>query len=133
MKKHYRASGILQILMFSAFFLPLPALGQTSGEAEFSRLLEGAKKEGELVVYGSSGVFTEPLRAKFQRKYPFLRVTVNGLSGARIHSKVMMEARAKKLHADVIQALEFNMYSFRKTGILEKYNSPESRYLDIDG
>jgi len=123
-----RAFRVCSAVVFSVFFFTLNALGQVSGEAEFSRLLEGAKKEGELVFYASMSLGNaEALRGRFQKKYPFLKVALNRLGSGKIHSKVMMEARAKKLQADVIQALEFNMYSFRKNGVLENYISPESR------
>ena len=121
--KIFGAAVFLVIFLFS----PLAA-AESLGE-----LVEGAKKEGEVVIYGSMSLANaEALRARFQQKYPFVQAKLNRVGGGKILSKVMSEFRAKKYLPDVIQALEFDMYIFRKSGVIGVYHSPEDRFYPND-
>jgi iron(III) transport system substrate-binding protein len=96
-------------------------------------LVEAAKKEGEVVIYGSMSLSNaEALRARFQQKYPFIQAKLNRVGGGKILGKVMTEFRAKKYLPDVIQALEFDMYTFRKNGVMGAYRSPEDQFYPND-
>src|SRR6185436_15386994 len=94
-----------------------------------SDLVEAARKEGEVVFYGSMSLANaDALRSRFQQKYPFIQAKLNRVGGGKILSKVMSEFRAKKYLPDVVQALEFDMYTFRKNGVIGAYRSPEDHF-----
>src|SRR5262245_22329802 len=75
-----------------------------------ARLLEGARNEGEVVVYLNLDLLvTNALTEGFKRKYPFLQPRVARFSGASIIARVENEARAGKLAADVILSGELGI------------------------
>ncbi|MGH7827948.1 MAG: ABC transporter substrate-binding protein [Candidatus Binatia bacterium] len=85
-------------------------------------LIEGAKKEGELVLYASMNLEEANIIInKFAEKYPFLKVNLNRTGSEKLLSKVLTEARAKKNFADVIQTVEFSMHTLTKRKILGRY------------
>ncbi len=110
--------------MLSLFNFSLPGNAATKGE-----LVELAKKEGQVIVYASMNVEeVDALTARFQERYPFLKVNVNRLGAERLLTRILAEARAKKSFADVVQTLGFSMHTLRKKGILGYYLSPENRF-----
>jgi iron(III) transport system substrate-binding protein len=102
-----------------------PAWSQSDHTA---RLVEEAKKEGEIVLYVGLAGEGEAVRAKLQQKYPFLNIKANHVQNRQILSKVLTEARAGKHLADVIQTLSFGMYTLRTRGVLGRYVSPETQF-----
>jgi len=104
----------------------LCAWGQTKPNV---KLIEEAKKEGEVVFYaGMSPAEANVMQAKFQAKYPFLQLKLNRIGGNRMAAKVFTEARAGQNLVDLIQTSEFDLYTFQKNGILAYYISPEDRF-----
>lgn len=100
---------------------------------QMKELVEGAKKEGELVYYASMNLKeANTMINRFRKKYPFLKVKLNRTGSSRLLAKVLTEARAKKLSADVVQTLEFSMHTFRKKGILGHYVSSENRFYPYE-
>jgi len=106
---------------------------ETPSAATSQDLLEGAKKEGEVVFYaGMTPSDLELLRSKFQERYPFVKLKVNRVGGGKMLSRVLTEARAGKYFADVIQTNQFDLYTFRKNGTLDYYLSPEDSFYSND-
>jgi ABC-type Fe3+ transport system substrate-binding protein len=68
-------------------------------KADWERTLQAAKKEGQLVLYGSADF--EPLFAEFHRKYPEIKVTGVYARGADVAKRMMAERRADKYLADL--------------------------------
>jgi iron(III) transport system substrate-binding protein len=96
-------------------------------------LLEGAKKEGELILYASMNIEeANAMIARFQAKYPFVQVKFNRTGSEKLLTKLLAEARAKKSFADAIQTLGFSMYTLRKRQMLGEYLSPESSFYPTD-
>lgn len=92
------------------------------------RMIEGARKEGEVVFYASMNIEeANAIISRFEKKYPFLKVKLIRVGGEGLLTRVMAEARAKK-YGDVLQALEFNMHALVKTGYLGQYSSTEDRF-----
>jgi len=119
----------LSIISSSGFFLVVFALAPVLAGESPSDLVEAARQEGEVVIYGSMSLANaEALRLRFQQKYPFIQAKLNRIGGGKILSKVMSEFRAKKYLPDVVQALEFDMYIFRKNGVIGAYRSPEDQF-----
>jgi ABC-type Fe3+ transport system substrate-binding protein len=68
-------------------------------KADWEKALQAAKKEGQLVLYGSADF--EPLFAEFHKKYPEIRVTGVYGRGADVAKRMMSERRAEKYLADL--------------------------------
>ena len=97
------------------FALPAAAFSQTAHDALKSlqnlsaterkaRLVEGAKKEGTLVFYGSLAIdASRPLLDAFKKSYPFLKTGHYRSGELGVYSKVSTEARAGRYEVDVIE------------------------------
>ncbi|MBI2989223.1 MAG: extracellular solute-binding protein [Deltaproteobacteria bacterium] len=96
--------------------------------ADTAKLTEGAKKEGELVIYGSMNLRDANLiMGKFREKYPFVDAKLNRL-GNKILPKVLAETRAGKFFADILQNNALGLHFLKKGGLLASYLSPEDRF-----
>src|SRR5215475_14844879 len=102
---------------------------QLSAAASNDTLIEGAKKEGEVIVYASMNLEeANAMISRFEQKYPFLKVKLNRTGGEGLLTKVFAEARAKKTFTDTIQTLGLPMHTLRKSQILGQYISPEDAF-----
>src|SRR5262249_16784458 len=65
-------------------------------------LIEGAKKEGQVVLYSALIVnqMLRPLAAGFMKKYPFVKMTYWRADSEEIVPKISAEVRANNLVAD---------------------------------
>jgi ABC-type Fe3+ transport system substrate-binding protein len=70
-----------------------------SWKADWEKTLEAAKKEGQLVIYGSADY--EMLYAEFHKKYPEIKVTGVFGRGADVAKRLMSERRAEKYLGDL--------------------------------
>lgn len=59
--------------------------------------------------------------AKFEARYPFLKVKLARTGSEKLLARVMTESRAGKNFADVVQTVEFSMHTFRSNGVLGRY------------
>ena len=112
-----------------ALFPLLTPISQSAAAATRDQLIEGAKKEGEIVLYASMNVEeANAMIARFQAKYPFVKVKFNRAGNEKLLTKLFAEARAKGSFADAIQTLGFSMYTLRKKQMLGHYLSPENSF-----
>jgi iron(III) transport system substrate-binding protein len=68
-------------------------------------LLEGAKKEGQLVFYNSHTWF-KSVAQEFEKKYPFVKVSVWRADGADVMKRVLEESLAGRFLVDVVECTE---------------------------
>jgi iron(III) transport system substrate-binding protein len=68
-------------------------------KADWDRSVEAAKKEGQLVLYGSADF--EKLFAEFNKKYPEIKIVGVFGRGADVAKRFMAERRAEKYLADL--------------------------------
>ena len=101
--------------------------------------IEGAKKEGKLVIYTSMTVDqAQKLNDAFKAKYPFIQPSMFRAVGERLLTKIMAEAQAGKYDFDVVQSAETQAYFLKKKNLLAKYVSTEVKnvqktFVDSDG
>ena len=119
------------------FALPATAFSQTAREALKSiqslsaaerkpRLVEGAKKEGTLVFYGSLAIdASRPLLDAFKKSYPFLKIGHYRSGELGVYSKVSSEARAGRYEVDVIENSPGASYGLIHDGLVDPYHSTE--------
>jgi iron(III) transport system substrate-binding protein len=110
------------IIAWLAVSFLLFAVGRTSADP----VVEAAKKEGELVFYGTLELSTsQKLAGLFNQKYPFIKVNVIRLGSERLAERVAMEGQAKRAKADVIYESEMDFYGLLKKGLIDSYDSPQ--------
>jgi iron(III) transport system substrate-binding protein len=117
----------------------LAAINKLPAKERQRRLEEGARKEGNLVVYSNHGVETTQEYAQaFGKKYPFIKVEPSRLQGAKGLDRILLEHRVGKLTADVVGVDFDNIGELMKAGVHARYESPEKKnytkqYWDKDG
>ena len=95
----------------------------------WSDLVSGAKKEGKLYWYTTMGVVDHTKYiARFNKKYPFIKVNVRRAGGTRLIPLLQTEHRAGKHLFDVVMGSRFAP-SFVRSGIFAKYISPEAKHF----
>jgi iron(III) transport system substrate-binding protein len=100
--------------------------------AQDAKLVEAAKKEGKLVLYGTmqNDIF-ELLQSAFQKK---TGITIDywRTSATKVLERALSEARAGKALFDLVMATEDSMRILLKEGILAKYDSPMNKDFPKD-
>ncbi len=97
--------SMIENLKFAAFIAVLwVASAASAGEAskwkdEWEKTVQDAKKEGQLVLYGSADY--EKLFAEFNKKYPEIKVVGVFGRGADVAKRFMAERRGEKYLADL--------------------------------
>ena len=139
--------GIEMKALVFIFFLLLPLSVRANVEEFFAelnklpqaerqqRLIDGAKKEGEVMLYSSSGL--EEIRAMaklFGREYPFLKVRFMRKGGSQLFNVSLMEFKGQKYVADLYWAGVSTLGPILKQekGMLARYLSPERTPLPDD-
>ena len=82
-------------------------------------IIEGAKKEGNLVVYTSMSVDqVQRILEVFKARYPFLKPTMFRAVGERLLTKIMTEVQAGKYDFDAVQSAKSQAYFLKKKNLL---------------
>ena len=97
-----------------------------AGPDRTDRLIEGAKKEGELTYYSAMIVnqALRPLTAAFQAKYPFIKISYWRANSEEIETKISAEIRANNPVGDVIEGTGIGELAVR-AGLAQPIVSPE--------
>ena len=96
-------------------------------------IIEGAKKEGQVVFYASMEVpSAQRLVAGFERKYPFLKVEATRIGSERMATRLIAEAQARKVRADVVHQSAFDFYGVLQKGLFDSYLSAERAALPAE-
>lgn len=93
-------SRAIVAVMVSVLWASAAWAGQADAwKADWEKTVHAAKKEGQLVLYGSADF--EALFAEFHKKYPEIKVTGVFGRGADVAKRMMAERRAEKYLADL--------------------------------
>lgn len=87
-------------------------------------LIEGAKKEGQVTFYNSN-TWLATVVQEFEKKYPFVKVSVWRSQDTNIVKRVTEESASGRFLADVVET-STGMDILHRKGILQEYFSPES-------
>ncbi|OGQ80934.1 MAG: hypothetical protein A3F90_00790 [Deltaproteobacteria bacterium RIFCSPLOWO2_12_FULL_60_19] len=149
MKNGYRCLGLVVICLMVGGFVP-HAQGKTAEEifSEFGklapaerqkRLEEGAKKEGAVMFFSNENIdLLQKFAEGFMKRYPFVKADFWRGSGARLVERVLLEHRAKKLDADVVNVPFEAGMAIKRESVWTPYRSLELRnyskmYMDEGG
>ena len=131
---------ILVIVLIASYLAVLvsPMHAQTAGEVlkvyetlkkpeRKAGLIEGAKKEGRLVFYGTLGVdASRPMLEKFRQGYPNISIDHYRSGSVGIYNRVVNEARAGKHEVDIIELSAGPVSDLIRGGFIDPYRSPET-------
>ena len=112
---------IMSLLLLSSAIVASAAESKPSWQREWEKLLEGAKKEGEVRLWGEQEVTHTDIIAAFNKDFPFIKaVTVSGRVGD-LMPRIIAERRAGKFLADIYSGGlgGRSFYDFHKAGVLD--------------
>jgi ABC-type Fe3+ transport system substrate-binding protein len=90
--------GVLAVLLCASVGLGAePARWQV----DWQRAIEGAKKEGQLSLYGGLEITHPDIIAAFNKEFPFIKITSASGRAADMVTRIVAERRADKYLADV--------------------------------
>lgn len=133
-----RQSTMIGALALCALAMPGLALDRANAQSadnialykgpdRAQRLLEGARKEGQITVYSSMIVdqALRPLIDGFVQKYPFIKPQYVREDPPQQIQKLTAEARANRRVADVVESTGIEV-QMRAAGLNQPYWSPEA-------
>jgi len=86
-------------------------------------LIEGAKKDGQVTFYNSN-TWLSTVAQEFEKKYPFVKVSVWRSESTNVMKKILEEYASGRFLADVMET-STGMDILQRKGILQEYFSPE--------
>lgn len=128
--RHLRLSlalGACLLVPTGAFAQDVPA----GYPADYASIIEAAETEGSVVIYTSTDIGqSQGLVDAFQAAYPGVKVEYNDLGTNDTYSRVISEAAAGQVGADIVwsSAMDLQM-TLAKEELLEAYASPEKANL----
>lgn len=90
-------------------------------------LIEGAKKEGAFMLYGSHTWYRTMVR-EFEKKYPFIKVSEYRTDGRNLIKRALEEIRAGQYIADVIATTGEQMDLMKREGVFLEHHVPDARH-----
>lgn len=90
-------------------------------------LIEGAKKEGQLVLYDSHTWFKTYVK-EFEKKYPFIVVSEWRNDSKNIIRRAMEEFAAGRSIVDVVETTSEGMGLMKRDGLFQEYFTPQARF-----
>ena len=107
----------------------LAALEKLPPPERQQRLLEGAKSEGEAIVYANMDVAAmKPLIDGFAKRYPGVKANSVHFSGASIITRIDAESRAGKPLSDVVLSGQLGVLALIEKKVAARYRSPEREF-----
>ena len=95
--------------------------------ADYQKIIDGAKKEGKLVIYGATdSKATQPLVKDFNALYPGITVEYNDMNSTEVYNRFISEAAAGGNTADAVwsSAMDLQM-RLASDGYALQYKSVE--------
>jgi len=102
----------------------LAALAAYLGPDREQRLIEGAKREGELMVYSSMQHDSiAPLQKAFEERYG-IKMRIWRGAGKDILRRVTIEAKANRFDLDIVESDGFALEALHRENLLQEVRSP---------
>ena len=112
---------IMSFLLLSSAIVASAAESKPAWQRDWEKILEGAKKEGEVRLWGEQEITHTDIIAAFNKEFPFIKaVTVSGRVGD-LMPRIVAERRAGKFLADIYSGGlgGRSFYDFHKAGVLD--------------
>jgi len=119
MRNIFSAFLALLILALSQFSILHAGEAKPAWQKEWGETIAGAKRDGQLAIYGQSGderIYVEA----FQKAFPFVRVAYTSGRLSELVSRIMTERRAGRYLADLtIGGTTIPLETLKPAGVLE--------------
>src|SRR6266566_980667 len=99
--------------------------------AEYKSIVEGAKKEGKVVVYSTTDAkLVTPLIKDFEAAFPGVKVEYTDLNSTEVYNRFISENAANATSADAVWSSSMDLQmKLAADGLALPYKSPESAAL----
>jgi len=102
-----------------------------TARAAAASLEDGAKTEGEVVLYSSlNNEQIVTLVEAFKKKYPFIKPSFYRGTSERVLQRASTEAKAGRYAVDVATAAGFQLELMKESGLTQKYVPPEAAFYN---
>jgi ABC-type Fe3+ transport system substrate-binding protein len=120
-------------LLFLACIAALLSSAVGAQENPDPKLVQGARKEGEIVWYTTMSLDqSKQFMDRFIKKYPFLTPSVFRSGGGALLNRVLSEAKGGKYLFDVVHGTGEIVLPLMESGLLAAYSSPERKMIPED-
>jgi iron(III) transport system substrate-binding protein len=124
------ASFVFYLLSLSEVFaasapMTVSQLALYQGADREKILIEGAKKEGAFMLYGSH-TWYRTVAKEFEKKYPFLKVSEFRTDGRNLIKRALEEIKAGQYIADVIATTGEQMDLMKREGVFQEHYIAEA-------
>lgn len=125
MKRFKQLTLALAICGMSGVTLAAAPAGYPSN---YQTLVDGAKKEGKLIVYSTTDTaLVKPLIKDFEAEYPGVKVEYNDMNSTELYNRFISENAAGSTSADVLWSSAMDLQvKFVNDGYAAAYESPET-------
>ena len=125
--KTYSMRGVMCMILLVVFWAGF-AWAQTQPDP---KLVEGAKKEGELVYYTTMTLDqSKQVVDRFEKKYPFIKTNLFRTGGGPLLNKIFTESRGGRHAWDVVVGRGEMVIPLTERKLLASYRSPETQMID---
>src|SRR5207237_9108731 len=99
--------------------------------ADYGKIVDGAKKEGKVVVYSTTDAkLVTPLIKDFEAAFPGVKVEYTDLNSTEVYNRFVSESAAKAASADVTWSSSMDLQiKLAHDGLAQAYKSPEAAAL----
>ncbi|HEX8009955.1 MAG TPA: ABC transporter substrate-binding protein [Casimicrobiaceae bacterium] len=99
--------------------------------ADYAKILDGAKKEGKVVVYSTTDAkLVQPLIKDFEAAFPGVKVEYGDLNSTEVYNRFISENAANAASADAVWSSAMDLQlKLAADGLAMVYKSPESGAL----
>ncbi len=130
MLKRSRTILLFYLLLIAVCLEPAVAWSQSAANP---KLVEGARREGELIWYTTMTLDqSQQVVDRFQKKYPFIKPTLFRTGGGPLLNKIFTEARGGLYAWDVAVGRGEMVLPLMEKKLIAAYRSPETKMIDDD-
>src|SRR6266436_10421491 len=99
--------------------------------ADYAKVIEGAKKEGKVVVYSTTDAkLVQPLIKDFEAAFPGVKVEYTDMNSTEVYNRFISESAANATSADAVWSSSMDLQmKLAADGLAAVYKSPESGAL----
>src|SRR5437667_7406445 len=120
-------------LLVFALVIGLSARAVQAQENPDPKVVQGARKEGEIVWYTTMSLDqSQQFMDRFLKKYPFLKPSVFRSGGGALLNRILSEAKGGKYLFDVVHGTGEIVLPLMELGLLAPYNSAERKMIPDD-
>jgi iron(III) transport system substrate-binding protein len=124
------AALLLVYSVTDAYAASAPDMALYRGPDREQRLIEGAKKEGQLMFYNAN-TWMDTVAQEFEKKYAFVKVTTWRSEGRDLLKRVLEEYASGRYSADVVES-STGIEVLHRKGLFQEHYSPEIQAYSDD-